>query len=72
MNDASRADPVMRARELAPAIAANADEAERTRRIPEALLEELHAARLFRMLYPRSVGGDELEIGRKEADAVGD
>ena len=71
MNDASRADPVMRARELAPAIAANADEAERTRRIPEALLEELHAARLFRMLYPRSVGGDEVEPAIY-VDAVGE
>ena len=71
MNDASRADPVMRARELAPAIAANADEAERTRRIPEALLEELHAARLFRMLYPCSVGGDEVEPAIY-VDAVGE
>jgi len=61
MNDMNRANPTTRARELAPAIAANADEAERTRRIPEPLLEELHAARLFRLLYPRSVGGDEVE-----------
>jgi alkylation response protein AidB-like acyl-CoA dehydrogenase len=61
MNDVSRADPVMRARELAPATAAAAAEAERTRRIPESLLDDLHAARLFRMLYPRSVGGDEVE-----------
>jgi len=61
MNDVSRADLVKRARELAPAIAANADEAERTRRIPEALLKELHEARLFRLLYPRSFGGDEVE-----------
>ena len=58
MNDMNRANPTTRARELAPAIAANADEAERTRRIPEPLLEELHAARLFRLLYPRSVGGE--------------
>ena len=61
MNDMNRANPITRARELAPAIAANADGAERTRRIPEPLLEELHAARLFRLLYPRSVGGDEVE-----------
>jgi alkylation response protein AidB-like acyl-CoA dehydrogenase len=61
MNDVSRADPVMRARELAPAVAAAAEEAERTRRIPETLLEELHEARLFRLLYSRSVGGDEVE-----------
>src|SRR6266850_958572 len=43
------------------AIAAAADETERLRRIPEPLLDQLHAARLFRMLYPRSVGGDEVE-----------
>ena len=61
MNDMSRADPVRRARDLASAIGGVADEIERTRRITEPLLEELHAARLFRMLYPRSVGGDEVE-----------
>jgi hypothetical protein len=56
----SRADPVTRARELAPAIAAATDEIERLRHIPEPLLDELHATRLFRMLYPRA-GGDEVE-----------
>jgi alkylation response protein AidB-like acyl-CoA dehydrogenase len=61
MNDLSLADPVARARGLAPSIAASADEIERTRRITEALLDKLHEARLFRMLYPRSVGGDEVE-----------
>ena len=54
-------DPVARARELAAEIAAAADEIERTRRIPDALLGRLHASRLFRMLLPRSVGGDETE-----------
>src|SRR5215218_6588261 len=52
-------DPVTRARELGAAIAAAADEIERTQRIPEALLDRLHASRLFRMLLPRSAGGDE-------------
>ncbi len=55
------AQPAARARDLAQAIAAAADTIERTRRIPEALLTELHQARLFRMLLPRSVGGDEVE-----------
>ncbi len=50
MNDGSRADPVMRARDLASAIGAAADETERIRRIPEPLLDQLHEARLFRML----------------------
>ena len=54
-------DPVARARELGAEIAAAADEIERTRRIPEALLGRLHDSRLFRMLLPRSAGGDETE-----------
>lgn len=54
-------DPVSRARELGAEIVAAADEIERTRRIPEALLGRLHRSRLFRMLLPRSAGGDETE-----------
>jgi alkylation response protein AidB-like acyl-CoA dehydrogenase len=54
-------DPVARARELGADIAAAADEIERTRRIPEALLERFHDSRLFRMLLPRSADGDETE-----------
>jgi indole-3-acetate monooxygenase len=61
MDDVSRADPITLAREPAPAVAAAADEAERIRRIPEPFLAELHESRLFRMLYPRSIGGDEVE-----------
>jgi indole-3-acetate monooxygenase len=57
-------DPVARARELGAEISAAADEIERTRRIPEALLERLHDARLFRMLLPRSADGDEIEPAR--------
>src|ERR1043165_2886368 len=53
--------PVARGRELGPAIIAAADEIERTRRIPDALLGRLHDSRLFRMLLPRSAGGDETE-----------
>lgn len=54
-------DPIARARELGPAIEAAAEEIERTQRIPEPLLSQIHAARLCRMLLPRSVDGDELE-----------
>jgi len=54
-------DPVARARELGAEIAAAANEIERTRRIPEALLGRLHDSRLFRMLLPRSAGGEETE-----------
>jgi indole-3-acetate monooxygenase len=61
MNIQTRSDPVARARELGPEIAAATDEIERTRRIPNALLRRLHDSRLFRMLLPRSAGGDETE-----------
>src|SRR5216683_1249587 len=61
MNDLSLVDPVARARDLARSITASADQIERSRRITEPLLGQLHGARLFRMLYPRSVGGDEVD-----------
>src|SRR5260370_24841175 len=61
MNDLSLPSPVARARDLARLIAAEADAIERGRRLTEPVVEELHAARVFRMLYPRSVGGDEVE-----------
>jgi indole-3-acetate monooxygenase len=61
MNIQTPPDPVARARELGAEIAAAADEIERTRRIPEGLLGRLHDSRLFRMLLPRSAGGDETE-----------
>jgi len=65
MNDvgvsSARVDAVVRARALGPAIEAAADEIERTQDFPEPLLTALHQSRLFRMLLPRSVGGDEVE-----------
>ncbi len=54
-------DPVARARDLGPEIAAAADEIERTQVIPEPLLTHIHDARLARMLLPRSVGGDQVD-----------
>src|SRR5665213_1028698 len=61
MDIQTRTDPVARAREVGTEIDAAADEIERTRRIPEALLGRMHDQRLFRMLLPRSAGGDETE-----------
>jgi len=55
--------PAARARDLAATIAAAADAIEATRRLPAALLDALHEARLFRMLLPHSVGGDAVEPG---------
>jgi indole-3-acetate monooxygenase len=54
-------DPVVRARDVGPAIAAVGDEIERTQTIPEPELSQLHQSRLFRMLLPRSAGGDQVE-----------
>src|SRR6185436_466966 len=51
----------VRARELGPAIEAAANEIERSMEIPEPLISRLHESRLFRMLLPLSVGGDQLE-----------
>ena len=61
MDTRTSSDPVARARELGAEISAAADGIERTRRIPEELLGRLHDSRLFRMLLPRSAGGDETE-----------
>ncbi|MFY0611512.1 MAG: acyl-CoA dehydrogenase family protein [Hyphomicrobiaceae bacterium] len=62
MGAADRSTSLARARLLSDDIAAAADEIERTRRIPPALLDALHEARLCRMLLPRSVGGDEVGL----------
>jgi len=56
-------DPLSRATALGDEIAAAADEIERTRRIPPALLAHIHEARLCRMLLPRAFDGDEVEPG---------
>ncbi len=65
MNDASvqtlSSDPIARARALGPAITAAGDEIERTQTIPEPLWSQVVAARMPRMLLPRSVGGDQVE-----------
>ena len=56
---AAPADAVARARALGTLIAAFADTVEKTRRIPEPLLSELHGSRLLRMLLPNSCGGEQ-------------
>jgi len=61
IDPAGKADPVARARALGPAVAAVADEIERSQEIPEPVLGQLHESRLMRMLLPRSVGGDQVE-----------
>jgi indole-3-acetate monooxygenase len=63
MGHPERANPRARAQALAPLIADNAEAIEHDRRLTQPILDALHGARLFRMLYPRSVGGDEVEPG---------
>jgi len=50
------------ARRLAPSIAARADEVEAGRRVPRDLLDELIAARVFRVLRPATHGGLGAEL----------
>ena len=54
-------DHAARARDLGPEIDAATGEIERTQRFPETLQERLHDSRLYRMLLPRSAGGDQIE-----------
>src|SRR5262249_6851098 len=54
------ADCVERARALAPRLAAAAAGIEAGRELPPDIVDALHEARLFRMLVPRSLGGDEV------------
>jgi indole-3-acetate monooxygenase len=55
-------DPVEAAHALAPRIEAAADQIERQRQLPAALVEALYAAGMFTMLLPRSLGGAELDL----------
>jgi len=50
-----------RARALRSTIESAAPQIERQRELSPELLEKLHAAKMFRLLLPRSLGGEELE-----------
>ena len=50
-----------RAEAVRPAITAASDQIERERRLPPAVLDELHEAQLFRLLLPRSANGIETD-----------
>src|SRR5450432_3134031 len=52
---------IARAEALQPLVAAAANEIERDRRLPAALLDHLHEAELFRLLLPRSSNGIETD-----------
>jgi alkylation response protein AidB-like acyl-CoA dehydrogenase len=52
---------ISRAEAMRPVVEAAADEVEDRRRLPPALLDKLHEARLFRLLMPRSANGIETD-----------
>ncbi|HTC06035.1 MAG TPA: acyl-CoA dehydrogenase family protein, partial [Xanthobacteraceae bacterium] len=60
MDDRAKVDCVANARALAPVIAAAIPRIEADRELPADLVDALHEARLWRMLLPRSYGGDEV------------
>lgn len=59
MDQMLKPDPAERARALQPMLLAAADEIETTQDFPEPLIGELHRQRLFHLLLPRSLGGEE-------------
>ena len=56
----TQADYLAAARRLEPMVAELRDRFDRDRQLPRALVDELHAAGLFRMWLPRAIGGAEL------------
>ncbi len=60
MDIAPTLDAIGRARAVGAMVAASADALEQSQRFPPALLDALHEARLFRLLLPRSAGGEEV------------
>ena len=52
---------ISRAEAMRPFVEAAAEEIEEKRRLPPALLDKLHEARLFRMLMPRAANGIETD-----------
>src|SRR5246127_2381718 len=60
MDERTKTHCIANARALAPFIFAAAPRIEANRELPPDLVAALHEARLFRMLVPRSLGGEEL------------
>ena len=79
-NEAARldgnTDPVVRARKLAPLLSEAAPRIEAGRELTRDVLDAMHAAGMFRLLVPRSLGGAELDpatyVQCVEAIASGD
>src|SRR5205814_9798973 len=58
--DSAPTDYLARVQEIAPALAAAAEEIDRRRELPEAIVEALIERGLFRLLLPHSLDGTEL------------
>jgi alkylation response protein AidB-like acyl-CoA dehydrogenase len=58
----SERDPVARAHSVAETLRAAANRIEAERALPPDVVAALHKARLFRLMLPRSVGGDEAHL----------
>jgi indole-3-acetate monooxygenase len=57
-----RADALARARGVVELLRASAGRIEAARALPDDVVAALHGARLFRLLLPRSLGGDEVHL----------
>ena len=58
----TRVDAIARAHGMVELLRASADRIEAERALPADIVAALHEARLFRLLLPRSLGGDELHL----------
>lgn len=63
------ADALQRARSVTGLLREAAPRIEKARALPPDVIAALHEARLFRLLLPRSLGGDELHL-RKHAEVM--
>lgn len=62
-NDSSLRDDVLeRVRSVTGLLTSAAPRIEAARQLPPDVLEAMHEARLFRLLLPRSLGGDEIDL----------
>src|SRR5215468_6864084 len=59
---AQAADAIERAHGLVEVLRSSADRIEAARALPPDIVASLHHARLFRLLLPRTLGGDELHL----------
>ena len=55
-------DAIARAESVVPIVKAAKRRIEERRALPEDVLSALHEARLFRLMLPRAIGGDECDL----------